>query len=99
MSGKWISIARPPCGPAFAVSVASWAMAGTMDSPRPWWSSTRAVKSLQGLEDAVDLLRRDRRPVFVMETMAGATGSIALGGGDDGESTLDDVEDSESGAR
>ena len=37
MSGKWISIARPPCARAFAVSVASWAMviARTMDSPRP----------------------------------------------------------------
>ena len=40
MSGKWISIGRRPCGPAFAMSVASWAMAmaRTMDSPRPWWS-------------------------------------------------------------
>jgi hypothetical protein len=27
MSGKCISIERPPCGRAFAVSVASWAMA------------------------------------------------------------------------
>jgi hypothetical protein len=27
MSGKWISIERPPCGRAFAVNVASWAMA------------------------------------------------------------------------
>ena len=37
MSGTWISIGRPPCGRAFAVSVASWAMATarTMDSPRP----------------------------------------------------------------
>ena len=40
MSGKWISIGRRPCGPAFAMSVASWAMAmaRTTDSPRPWWS-------------------------------------------------------------
>jgi hypothetical protein len=64
MSGKWISIGRPPCGRAFAVSVASWAMAmaRTMDSPRPWWSSTRAVESLEGLEETVDLLRWDHRP-------------------------------------
>jgi hypothetical protein len=46
----------------FAVSAASWAMAQTMDSPRPWWSSTRAVESLEGLEEAVDLLGRDHRP-------------------------------------
>lgn len=72
MNGKWISIERPPCACAFAVSVASWAtaVARAMDSPRPWWSSKRAVKSLQGLEQAVDLLRRDHRPVFAMETMA-----------------------------
>jgi hypothetical protein len=62
MSGTWISIERPPCGRAFAVSVASWAMAQTMDSPRPWLSSTRAVESLEGLEEAVDLLGRDHRP-------------------------------------
>jgi hypothetical protein len=51
MSGKWISIERPRGARAFAVSVASWAMAmaRTMDSPRPWWSSTRAVESLEGL--------------------------------------------------
>jgi hypothetical protein len=63
MSGKWISIGRPPCGRAFAASVASWAtaMARTMDSPRPWWSSTRAVESLEGLEEAVDLLGRGVR--------------------------------------
>jgi hypothetical protein len=31
------------------------AMARTMDSTRPWWSSTRgAVESLEGLEEAVD---------------------------------------------
>jgi hypothetical protein len=62
MSGKRISIGRPPCGRAFAVSVATWAMAmamaRTMDSPRPWWSSARAVESLEGLEEAVDLLGR-----------------------------------------
>jgi hypothetical protein len=42
MSGKWIPIERPPCARAFAVSVASWAMAlaRTMDSPRPCWGST-----------------------------------------------------------
>jgi hypothetical protein len=47
MSGKWISIERPPCGRAFAASVASWAMAmaRTMDSPRPWCSSTRVRSS------------------------------------------------------
>jgi hypothetical protein len=39
MSGDWISIGTPPCARTFAVSVASWA-ARTMDSPRPWWSST-----------------------------------------------------------
>jgi hypothetical protein len=63
MSGKWISIGRPPCGRAFAASVASWAtaMARTMDSPRPWWSSTRAVESLEGLEEEVDLLGRGVR--------------------------------------
>ena len=40
MSGKWISIEKASCARAFAVSVASWAMAmaRTMDSPRPWWS-------------------------------------------------------------
>jgi hypothetical protein len=38
------------------------AMARTMDSPRPWWSSTPAVESLEGLEEAVSLLRRDHRP-------------------------------------
>src|SRR5262249_54053737 len=37
--------------PRFAVSVASWAMtmAGTMDSPRPWWSSTRAAEVAESL--------------------------------------------------
>ena len=47
MSETWISIERPPCARAFAVSVASWvmAMARTMDSPRPWWSSTRVRSS------------------------------------------------------
>jgi hypothetical protein len=38
------------------------AMARTMDSPRSWWSSMRAVESLEGLEEAVDLLRPDHRP-------------------------------------
>jgi len=80
MSGKWISIERPPCGRAFAVSVASWAMAmaRTMDSPRPWWSSTRAVESLEELEEAVDLLGRDHRP--------------GVRDGDDGLVALDPVE-------
>ena len=52
-----------PHGRAFAVSVTSWAMAiaRTMDSPRPWWSSTRAVESLEGLEEAVDLVRAGAR--------------------------------------
>jgi hypothetical protein len=64
MSAKWISIQRPSCGCAFAVSVASWAMAmaRTMASPRLWWSSLRAVESLEGPAEAVDLLRRDHRP-------------------------------------
>jgi hypothetical protein len=54
-------IESPPCGRAFAVSVASSAMgmARTMDNPRPWWSSTWAVESPEGLEEAVDLLGRD----------------------------------------
>src|SRR5262249_19657474 len=29
----------------FAVSAASWVMARMMDSPRPWWSSTRVRSS------------------------------------------------------
>jgi hypothetical protein len=65
MSGKWISIGRRPCGPAFAMSVASWAMAmaRTMDSPRPRWVvDAGAVKSLEGVEEAVDLFGRDHRP-------------------------------------
>jgi hypothetical protein len=47
MSGDWISIGTPPCARTFAVSVASWAMAmaRTMDSPRPWWSSRRVRSS------------------------------------------------------
>jgi hypothetical protein len=61
MSGEWIAVERPPCGRAFAVSAASWAMGRTMDRPRPWWSSTRLVESPEGLEEAVDLLRRDHR--------------------------------------
>ena len=41
--------------------VVATAMARTMDRPRPWWSSTRAVESLEGLEEAVDLLGRGVR--------------------------------------
>ena len=63
MSGEWISIGRPPCRRAFAVSVVSWAMARTMDSPRPRWVvDAGAVKSLEGVEEAVDLFGRDHRP-------------------------------------
>ncbi len=65
-----------------AVRVASWAMAlaRAMDSPRPWWSSTRAIESLEGLEEAVDLLVRDHRP--------------GVRDGDDGLVALDPVETS-----
>jgi hypothetical protein len=47
MSRDWISIGTSPCARTVAVSVASWAMAmaRTMDSPRPWWLSTRVRSS------------------------------------------------------
>jgi hypothetical protein len=51
---------RRECG------VVATAMTRTMDSPRPWWSSMRAVESLERLEEEVDLLRRDHRPVSTM---------------------------------
>jgi hypothetical protein len=73
MSGKWISIERPPCGRAFAVSVASWAraMARTMDSPRPWWSSTRVRSSRwKGSKRRWTCSGGITGPVFAMETTA-----------------------------
>jgi hypothetical protein len=45
MSGKWIPIERPPCARAFAVSVASWAIAMAMAMARTM--------------DPVDTRRRD----------------------------------------
>jgi hypothetical protein len=65
MSGEWISIVGPPCRGAFAVSVASWAMAiaPTKDSPRPRVVvDAGAVRWLEGIEEAVDRFGRDHRP-------------------------------------
>jgi hypothetical protein len=56
MSGKWISIEatlRPRVRGKRGVG--AMAIARTMDSQGPWWSSTRAVDSLEVLEEAVDL--------------------------------------------
>jgi hypothetical protein len=52
MSGKWMSIERPPCGRAFAVSVASWAMAmpRTMDSPAPQMPLVMGAWQVLGLK-------------------------------------------------
>jgi hypothetical protein len=45
MSGKWISIERPPCGRAFAVSVASWAMAMALKLVEAAQARWRAVNA------------------------------------------------------